>query len=278
MSLESRSLSEQGVVGQEKPRLREPFISVVTVSLNAAGFIGHNLQSVAAQTYPHREHIVIDGGSTDGTVDIIRRYSPHLSYWHSRKDRGISHALNLGLAQARGGWVLFLNSDDFLLDSSVLEIMAGHLQNRSDADVVYGRRSIMTRETEPRLLREGRGRPWKWKEFRWRQTIPHPAAFINRSFFNRVGGFDEVFRIAMDYDFFLRDRQNLKARYVPLPITGMRDGGCCRQNIIRTLLEAGRAQRKNQTSHIPLVWLNSFYQIGRYYLASLYFKIVKPKP
>jgi glycosyltransferase involved in cell wall biosynthesis len=268
--------NEEGVVTREMPRLREPFISIVTVSLNAAEFMEHNLQSVAVQTYPHWEHIVIDGGSTDGTVDIIKRYDSHLSYWHSRKDRGISDAFNLGLAQARGEWLLFLNSDDYLLDSSVLANMAEHLQARSDADVVYGRRFLMTREAKPRLFREGRGRPWKWAFFRRRPCIPHPSSFTNRKYFERVGGFDDSFHIAMDYELFLRSKQNLKSHYVPLAVTGMRVGGVC-QDVIKTWLEGGRAQKKTRTMPMPLIWLNSGYQIGRHYLALLSFKIVKRK-
>jgi glycosyltransferase involved in cell wall biosynthesis len=258
--------------------LKEPFISVVTVSLNAKDFIEHNLQSVAAQTYPHREHIVIDGGSTDGTVDIIQRYHSHLSYWHSRKDRGISHAFNLGLAQTRGNWVLFLNADDFLLDPLRLETMAKYLQTHCGADVVYGQRYLMSRDRDPLLVRKARGRPWKWQEFRRRQTIPHPASFTSRSFFNRVEGFDEAFHIAMDYDLFLRERQNLKAQYIPLPITGMRDGGCCKQSIIKTWMEGRRAQENNRALSPSLSWLNFFWQIGRHYCLHSLLKLLRIFP
>ena len=253
---------------------KEPFISIVTVSLNAVAFIEHNLQSVAAQTYPHREHIVIDGGSTDGTVDIIRRYEPHLSYWHSREDRGISHAFNLGLAQTRGNWVLFLNADDFLLDPSKLDSMARQLRTHFDADVVYGQRLFMTREAKPRLVRQGRGRVWSWKEFRWRQTIPHPAAFTNQGYFERVGRFDESFHIAMDYELYLRNKENLRAHYISLPITGMREGGCCQQSIVKTWTEAGRAQQQHQTLPTFLARINFFWQIGRHYLFTSAHKIL----
>ena len=90
-------------------------ISVITVCFNAAEYIEQTITSVMAQTYPHLEYIIIDGGSRDGTVEIIRKYESRLAYWHSQPDRGIAHAFNLGLAQARGEWIVCLNADDILL-------------------------------------------------------------------------------------------------------------------------------------------------------------------
>ena len=86
----------------------QPLVSVITVCLNAATFIEQTIQSVIVQTYPGFEYIIIDGGSTDGTVDIIRKYESRLAYWHSKPDRGLGHAFNLGLVQAKGSWLLFL--------------------------------------------------------------------------------------------------------------------------------------------------------------------------
>ena len=92
-------------------------ISIITVCLNAMEYIEQTITSVMAQTYPNLEYIIIDGGSLDGTVDIIRKYESRLAYWHSQPDRGIAHAFNLGLAQAHGDWILYLNADDLLLDA-----------------------------------------------------------------------------------------------------------------------------------------------------------------
>ena len=104
-----------------------PLISIITVSHNAADFIEQTIASVLSQTYPFIEYIVIDGASSDGTVDIIRRYESRLAYWHSKPDRGIAQAFNLGLEQAGGDWIVYLNADDFFVDTSVVSRMVPYL-------------------------------------------------------------------------------------------------------------------------------------------------------
>ena len=90
-----------------------PLISIITVCLNGAEFIEQTIQSVLCQTYPHKEYIIIDGGSTDGTVEIIRKYQSRLAYWHSQADQGLAHAFNLGFEQSHGDWIVYLHADDF---------------------------------------------------------------------------------------------------------------------------------------------------------------------
>ena len=92
--------------------MKPPHISVITVCLNGAEFIEQAIQSVLSQSYPLMEYIIIDGGSTDGTREIVHSYESRLDYWHSRPDRGVAHAFNCGLTQAQGDWILFLNADD----------------------------------------------------------------------------------------------------------------------------------------------------------------------
>jgi glycosyltransferase involved in cell wall biosynthesis len=251
--------------------IKSPQISVITISFNAEEFIEQTIQSVLSQRYPHIEYIIIDGGSSDGTVDIIRRFESRLSYWHSRPDRGVAHAFNLGLAQAQGEWILYLNADDFLLEPTVIERMAPHLVRHQAADVVYGRMISLTREKDPQpvpLCKVG-GHPWRWQEFRRVDRIHHQAAFTHRGFFDRVGGFDETFRIAMDYELFLRARDRLRAQFVPVPVVGMRAGGLCVKNLADTLREFRRAQIKNRALPVWMAELNFFLRVGRVYLGRL---------
>ena len=253
-------------------------ISVITVCLNAVEFIEQTIQSVVAQSYPHLEYIIIDGGSTDGTVEIIRGHEPHLAYWHSRPDRGVAHAFNLGLTQAQGDWILFLNADDLLLEPTGIEHMAAHLARHQDADVVFGQMVSLTREKYPKpvpLCQIG-GHPWRWPEFRRMNMIPHQAAFTHRRFFDRVGGFDETFRMAMDYEHFLRARDDLGAQFVPLVLVGMRAGGVCVNNIVDTLAEFRRAQIKNRALPRWLAEVNFLVRVGRLYAGKMAHLVLDP--
>ena len=125
-------------------------ISVITVCFNAVDYIEQTITSVMAQTYPNLEYIIIDGGSLDGTVEIIRKYESRLAYWHSQPDRGIAHAFNLGLAQAHGDWIVCLNADDILLTPTAIEQMAPHLLLHQDDDVVFGQMVSLTRDKHPK--------------------------------------------------------------------------------------------------------------------------------
>jgi glycosyltransferase involved in cell wall biosynthesis len=258
--------------------MKPPHISVITVCLNGAEFIEPAIQSVLSQTYPLVEYIIIDGGSTDGTREIVQSYESRLAYWHSRPDRGIAHAFNLGLAQAQGDWLLYVNADDLLLEPTVIERMAAHLAGHPDADVVFGQMVSLTREKDPKpvpLCKIG-GHPWRWQEFRKTNMIPHQAAFTHRRFFDRVGGFDETFRIAMDYEHFLRAREGLRAQFVPITLVGMRAGGLCVNNLAATLREFRRAQIKHQVLPQWAAKVNFLLRLTRLYAGRMAHLVLDP--
>ena len=258
--------------------MKLPNISVITVCLNAAEFIEQAIQSVLSQSYPGIEYIIIDGGSTDGTVDIIRKYDAQLAYWHSQPDHGVAHAFNLGLAQAHGDWLLYLNADDLLLEPTGIEQMAPHLLRYQDADVVFGSMLSLTREPDPKLvpLCKIAGHPWRWQEFRRVNRIPHQAAFTHRRYFDRVGWFDESFRIAMDYEHFLRGGEKLRAQFVPLSLVGMRAGGRCVTNLVDTLREFKRAQIKHRALPTWMAEVNFLVRVARLHLGVLGHQILDP--
>jgi glycosyltransferase involved in cell wall biosynthesis len=243
-------------------------ISIITVCFNAVDYIEQTIQSVLFQNYPSIEYIIIDGGSTDGTVGIIRKYESRLNYWHSRPDRGIAHAFNQGVAQGHGDWFLFLNADDILLTHKVIEEMVSHLILYNRADVVFGNMISLTREKNPHpvpLCKIG-GHTWSWPEFRRGNMIPHQAAFTRREYFERQGVFDENYNIAMDYEHYLRAGDGLRAQFVPIPVVGMRFGGRCVQSIAATLLEFRRAQIKNQALPKWFAEVNFLMRASRLYL------------
>lgn len=255
-----------------------PHISIITVCFNAEDFIEQTIQSVLSQSYPRVEYIIIDGGSTDGTVEVIGKYASRLAYWHSKPDRGLAHAFNLGIAQAHGDWLLFLNADDILLTPTVMEEIAPHLIQHGRADVVFGSMISLTREKDPSpvpLCKIG-GHPWRWPEFRKRNMIPHQAAFTRQDFFDRQGGFDEDYRIAMDYEHYLRAGEGLQAQFIPIPVVGMRAGGRCVNSIVHTLREFRRAQIKNRALTPLVAEVNFLAQVSRLYVGMMAHLILDP--
>lgn len=189
------------------------------------------MQSVLSQNFDDFEYIVIDGGSGDGTCNVIEKYSDRLAYWHSKPDRGLAHAFNQGIEHSKGKWLIFLNSDDFFVDASVLGKFATELGTRPDFDVVYGQIDIVSRETIPQYKGGPYGKPFKW----WRfvvvnDVLPHPAAATNRALFERIGVFREDMSIALDHEFFLRAGPDMKIKFVPFLVASMRDGGMSKVN------------------------------------------------
>jgi glycosyltransferase involved in cell wall biosynthesis len=261
-----------------KENKKFPLISVITVCLNNANFIEQTFKSVIFQTYSNIEYIVIDGGSQDGTAEIIARYKDHFAYWHSKSDRGLAHAFNLGLNQAHGDWILYLHSDDFFAEHTVVERMLPWLIQHEDADVVFGDVKLITRQQGFKIAPFSKifGSRWEWKRFRWRDTLPHQAAFTNRKYFSRVGVFDETFKIAIDYEHYLRGGMGLKAVYVPIAISCMRRGGLSQQNLIKSFWENRRAHLKNNTLSPCMAMFNYYGQLIRAFWGVMAHKVLDP--
>lgn len=180
-------------------------ISIVTPSLNQGQFLEHTLNSVLQQNYPRLEYIVQDGGSTDQSVEIIRRYEDRLSSWQSEQDDGQASAINMGMQRTTGEIMAYLNSDDLLLPGS-LAFVADFFRGHPEVDVLYGHR----------VLIDGDGREvGRWvlpahddRAIAWADYIPQETLFWRRSAWEAIGGrLDESFRFAMDWDLILRFRE-----------------------------------------------------------------------
>jgi glycosyltransferase involved in cell wall biosynthesis len=185
--------------------MAQPFISIVTPTLNQGGTIEETIQSVAAQQYPSFEHIVVDGGSTDATLDILARY-PHLR-WISEPDCGQSDAINKGIRMSGGDVLAYLNSDDVLRPGAlqaVAEAFAANPQNGvvvGDCDLIDADSRIAGLFQARLRRREDLLRYWEWGAG---FCLPQPAVFVRRELFERAGGFREQLHLAMDYDMWLR--------------------------------------------------------------------------
>ena len=244
-----------------------PLISVITVCYNAFEFIEECLKSVIIQECNNFEYIVIDGGSNDGTTMVIKKYEDYIAYWHSKPDRGLSHAFNIGVEKSSGRWLLFLNSDDTFANAKVLGRIQPHLETNKEKDVVLGQVLMVSRDAIRMPLGGPYGAAFNWNAFRFRVTIPHQAAFINRIYFDRYGLFREDYACVMDYEHLLRAGKMLKVAFRPIVIAHMKDGGLTKTNIFRSHKAICRAQVENGALKPYEGRLNNFYLDLRYLLS-----------
>jgi glycosyltransferase involved in cell wall biosynthesis len=201
-------------------------LSIVTVCYNSATTIGDTLRSVEAQQFEDYEHIVIDGASTDNTLDVVRSARHPRLQVHSEPDKGIYDAMNKGLFKAKGDYVQFLNSDDYLASSDALSAFA-EAADQSDADCIFGETAFVNSAEHSKFTRfygTGRFRPW-W--LRVGAMPPHPSMFVKRDLMLRLGAFDTSYRYAGDFDFIARALLRERARWIPLrkTISCFRVGG-----------------------------------------------------
>jgi glycosyltransferase involved in cell wall biosynthesis len=189
-----------------------PKISVVTPSFNQAVFLERTIQSVLSQNYPNLECIIIDGGSTDGSVDIIKKYEKNLAYWVSEKDNGQTHAINKGFRRATGDIVAWLNSDDEYCPGALKTVARTFMEDK-ELDVVFGNR--LTIDENENILRDDRHTRYTFAALiLYGMIISQPASFWKRRLLEQYGYLEESMRFAMDYEFFCRIGSHIKAKHI----------------------------------------------------------------
>lgn len=228
-----------------------PKISIVVAVYNRVDTLTKCIESVRQQKYVPKELIIIDGGSNDGTVEVLKKHNNDITYWESKQDRGIYHALNKGIAKASGEWILILGADDYLWADDVLEKASGKLlQINPPSQIVYGRVALVDKNYH---MVEMRGEAWNAETqkifFKERDNLPHQGVFHHQSLFKLYGNFVEDYKCAGDYEFLLRvlAKNNGQATFFDdLIVTGMRNDGFSNQRkyAVAGLFEEVRA-RKN---------------------------------
>jgi glycosyltransferase involved in cell wall biosynthesis len=223
-------------------------ISVLIVVFNRKELLKRAIDSFIIQDYPYKELIVIDGGSTDGTVDILIENERHITYWKSEPDRGIYHAFNKALDRATGNWIYFLGSDDYLWNDSVLSNFVQNVCGYQNIPlVVYGKVVLVSKN----------GDELEQLNKSWQETKPlflegcyicHQGVFHSRKLFDIHGIFDESFRISGVYELLLRELKDNDALFLPdLTVAAMQTGGLSTssRNSLEIFSEYERARRKN---------------------------------
>lgn len=229
-----------------------PLLSVVTICRNHLAVLRATVASVQSQWFDGLEQVIVDGASTDGTPAWLGTLPADRVRFVSEPDRGISDAMNKGVALARGGWVAHLHAGDSYLPGALARVRDAIA--RDDADVLCG--WIVKEEPAGEVV--CRVAP---ERLEWDMAINHPAAFVRRDWFARAGGFDPALRNAMDYDFFLKARlAGARFAEIPAPLARMPGGGQSERSLWRTLRETHEVRRRRLprgASRSPawLLWL-----------------------
>jgi glycosyltransferase involved in cell wall biosynthesis len=242
----------------KKTEEKGPLITVVTVVYNGEKFLEETILSVINQTYDNVEYIIIDGGSTDGTLDIIKKYEHAIDYWVSEKDKGIYDAMNKGIDLATGEWINFMNADDFFNSNTVLEkVSQAIIKSSEDKVILYGQLNLINSKNQ---VVANISNPWHLakKELISKLSIPHQSAFTSRNRISKVGKFNLNYMIAGDYDLTLRVLKNCEASFIDdVVIANMRIGGVSSdpKNSIRLLKEYRQAQKSIGYKYPSFSWL-----------------------
>jgi glycosyltransferase involved in cell wall biosynthesis len=217
-------------------------ISIITITFNSEETLEQTIESVASQTYPNIEYIVVDGGSTDRTLDIIKKHEGDIDRWISEQDDGIADAFNKGVSLATGDFVYFLNSDDYLEADSLAKIAA----EMSLATDIYFCSFYLECEGEKTLYDPGRFNFLT----NFKLGLSHQSTLCSRALFEEIGLFDTSFSLTMDYDLFMRAyRRGIKPVRIDEPIGTMRLSGLTSErdwpSLRRRFKEERRVHLKN---------------------------------
>jgi glycosyltransferase involved in cell wall biosynthesis len=244
-------------------------VSVITVSYNSVHTIEDTMMSVLNQTYSHLEYVLVDGGSTDGTVDLIRSKEQRLGPWVSEKDGGIYFAMNKGIDLASGEIVGILNSDDVYTDSKVLEDVVAVFKS-TQADIVYANLDYVERDNLSSIVRRWKAGQYKPGMFLMGWMPPHPTFFIRLEHYKNFGGYRTELRSSADYELMLRmiHKHQLKVAYLDRCIIKMRQGGQSNlsfKNRIKANKEDRLAWKLNDLQpYVFTTWLKPIRKISQF--------------
>ncbi len=191
-------------------------VSIVTPSYNQGKFLAETMRSVLDQDYPHIEYLVIDGGSTDNTVEVIKSFEKRLAYWVSEKDRGQTDAINKGFNRAKGQILAYINSDD-TYNPGAVSAAVKYLNEHPEVGVVYSDLNFI--DEESRVIGKFPAAQTDLKKLRRGYVhVPQPATFFRAEYWQQIGPLDPTFFFAMDYDLWVRLAGVTKLQYLPGPV------------------------------------------------------------
>lgn len=228
-------------------------VTIITATYNSSGTIKDTLESVANQTYKDIEHIIIDGLSSDETLEIIKEY-PHVARVFSEKDKGIYDAMNKGISLATGDIIGILNSDDIFASDDILENIESIFGKNDSIDAVYGNISYFRTEEPDKIVRYWKSKPYYETFFDDGNVPPHPSLFVRKKVYDEIGTYYPKFKICSDYEFMLKMFKiyNYKNYFIDTTFVRMRMGGTSTQGLksyLITTKELKEAWNKNNLQY-----------------------------
>jgi len=225
-------------------------ISIITVAFNSVGTIKDTIESILLQDYKNVEYIIIDAGSTDGTVELVKSFGNQITYFNSESDNGIYDGMNKGIKFATGDLIGILNSDDFYPNNFILSNVAStFLRNKCDA--VYGDLVYVKENDKNKIVRYWQAGQYSALKLKRGWMLPHPTFFVKRSVYDKYGLYNTKLKNAADYEMILKllYKHNILVKYIPMILVNMRMGGASNSSLmnrIKANKEDGLAWTKNQ--------------------------------
>ncbi len=243
-----------------------PLVSIIISTLNSEKYLEKALESSIGQSYLNREIILIDGLSTDNTVNIIKKYSEKIKYWKSESDTGIYNAWNKGLKVANGEWICFIGSDDEWYSNKSLELLVKSANIKKNSNFVSGKIFITN---EYNNFVSSMGKKWDIKKIRNNITIGHPGSLHKKNLFNEYGLFNEDYKICGDYEFLIRNRKFINANFVNDYVVRMKNSGISNKKPFLAFKESARALSQNLKLGLYFSIKFYFWSIFKYVIKKL---------
>jgi glycosyltransferase involved in cell wall biosynthesis len=248
---------------QKNGNILQPLVSVITVCLNSSKDIEKTITSVINQTYPNLEYVIVDGGSDDGTLEIIKKYGSSISQWISEPDEGIYDAMNKGINLSSGDWLIFINSGDSFSDADVLEKIINILNEEKNTSgntgLIYGNALVVNEELgiEYKLGKKIKGIRDFYFSFD-KQPVCHQAVLFYRSLFKEIGPYDRSYILLGDYEWFIRffsGKRGYIAKYINADIVKFQMDGLSFKMLEQALFE----KKKIAVKYFPPFELTLYY-------------------
>ena len=245
-------------------------ISIITATFNSAKTLPQTLKSISNQTYKNIEHIIVDGGSSDDSINIIKRYADNKKIFLSEPDEGLYFAINKGMELASGDVIGLMHSDDFYSDNFVLNDIARIFMNPR-IDAVYADLDYINSSNQDQVVRKWRPGIFNVHRIKFGWMPPHPTLYIRNSCIEKFGLYDTQFRISSDYDFVLRyfSSVGFRAHYMPRVIVKMRLGGISNQSIKTVILKSYEdylAIKKNKIGGFYTLAIKNLSKVHQYFI------------